>query len=157
MQCEICGKNIERGKRIRVEGSVIVACDECSSYGDVVGEIKPRMEKRISKTKEEKVSLDLGIEEELIEGYQNLIKSAREKQRMKQEELARAINEPTSLIHRIESGRVEPSIKVAKKLQKRLRIRLLKKPESIDIQLKSETPKGLTLGDLVVVKRRGRK
>jgi len=161
MQCEICEKGIERGKRIKLEGSVIVVCESCSRYGEVVEEVKPqKLKPKIVEKKDEvkeRPEFNLYIEEELIEGYPELIKNKRESLWMKQEELARRINEPSSLIHRIESGRFEPSPKVVRKIQSTLGIKLLERSGPEDLQtLESDFPEDLTLGDLVVVKKRQR-
>ena len=52
MQCEICEKGIEKGKRIKLEGSIVVACEGCSKYGEVVSEAQPpKAEGRGSRTR----------------------------------------------------------------------------------------------------------
>jgi len=165
MQCEICEKGIERGKRIKLEGSVVVACEECSKYGEVVAEAeppkpKPRVvEKRAEAGErsrvEERPEFVLYIQEELVEGYPELIKNKRESLGMKQEELAKRINEPSSVVHRIESNRFEPSPKIAKKIQSVLGIKLMERTGSEESgAMESKVPDELTLGDLVIVKKR---
>ena len=79
MQCEICEKGIEKGKRIKLEGSIVVACEQCSRYGEIVAEAqppkpKPRVvEKRAEVGErpnvEERPEFILYIQEELVEGY----------------------------------------------------------------------------------------
>ena len=54
MQCEICGKYIDRGKKVRVEKSIIVTCDGCSRYGEIVGEVRHEAKKKIVKKEIEK-------------------------------------------------------------------------------------------------------
>ena len=158
MQCEICERDIERGKRIKLEGSIVVACEECSRYGEVIAEAeppkpKPRVVEEVRV--EKRPDFTLSIVEELVEGYPELIKNRRESLGMKQEELAKRINEPSSLVHRIESGRFEPSPKVAGKIQSVLGIRLMERVEPGEMQpAKSKSPDELTLGDLIVVKKR---
>ena len=165
MQCEICEKGIEKGKNIKLEGSIVVACEECSRYGEVVAEAelpkpKPKVvEKRTDVGErsqvEERPEFILYIQEELVEGYPELIKNRRESLDMKQEELAKRINEPSSVVHRIESNRFEPSPKIAKKIQSVLGIRLMGKVEPEESgAMKSKVPDELTLGDLVIVKKR---
>jgi len=156
MQCEICGRHIERGKKVRVEGSVVITCDECSKCGEIIGLVSSHEVEKPSPKVEEKKEVVFELEgEELVDNYPELIRKAREKRGMKQEELARLINEPASLIHRIEIGKMEPDPQMARKLQQRLNIRLLQKPEVTDIQpVKTKIPEELTLGDLVVVRKK---
>ena len=158
MLCEICGKYIVEGKKVMVEGSNIITCESCASYGKIVSEIK-RKETRKKDDKIEsrpfEVDFDVEIQEEIVDNYQEIIKKARESRNMKQEDLAKMINEPVSMIHRIESGRMEPSLGVVKKIQRKLNIKLIKKPEAESTNLKKvEFPKEITLGDLVVVKKK---
>lgn len=159
MQCEICEKGIEKGKRIKLEGSIVVACEECSRYGEIVAEAEPPKPKpRVVERKvevEERPEFILYIQEELVEGYPTLIKNRRESLDMKQEELAKRINEPSSVVHRIESGRFEPNPKIAKKIQSVLGIKLMEKTGSEELgAMTSKVPDELTLGDLVIVKKR---
>lgn len=163
MECEICGRYMEKGKRVRVENTVVVTCDDCSGYGNVVSEVQVKVRKRDTNIQKPfsapDIDLELGDNEgTLIEDYYSVIQKSREKLGLKQEELAKAINEPVSLIHRIESGRIKPSTEVARKIQKRLKIRLFERSDRSNELVKAKTNIGegeLTLGDLVVVKKRG--
>jgi len=164
MQCEICAKIIEKGKRIRLEGSVVTACDDCSSYGTIVEDLSSKKGGVVSKNvgvvlkrkKETLKDYEIEFDEELVVNYAEAIKNARERAGLKQDELAKMINEQASLIHRIESKRVEPPLDVAKKIQNKLKIKLLKKVESVgDVDISAKKKGELTLGDLVVV--RGKK
>ncbi len=172
MQCEICAKIMDHGKKVRLEGSVMTACDECAKSGTVIREIstrKPDKKKDASagfKFNDSRVAIkrkvetveehDIEFSEELIENYADAIKNARDRVGLKQDELAKMINEPSSLIHRIESHRIEPSIIVAKKLENVFKIKLVKKAESFsDADMETKKKSGeLTLGDLVTVRRR---
>jgi putative transcription factor len=159
MQCEICERYIEKGKRVRIEGSVVVTCDGCSRYGEVVGAAFSHEVVKPPQKVEEKTEVAFDLEvEALVEDYPELIRKKREKMDMKQEELARLINEPASLIHRIEIGKMEPSPQIARKLQQKLGVRLLQKSGDMDVHpMKSKTTEELTLGDLVVVKKKARR
>ncbi len=161
MECEICGRYMEKGKRVRVENTVVVTCDDCSGYGNVVSEVQVKVRKRDTNIQKPfsapDIDLELGDNEgTLIEDYYSVIQKSREKLGLKQEEFAKAINEPVSLIHRIESRRIKPSTEVARKIQKRLKIRLFERSDRSNELVKAKTNIGeLTLGDLVVVKKRG--
>jgi len=159
MQCEICGKYIDRGEKIRVEGSVIVVCKNCSSYGEVVAVIRTnRPERKKPRFREREEDLEIEPDEELVDDYARIIKDARENRGLKQEELGKMINEPTSLIHRIEIGKIEPTIEVARKIQKKLGVRILRHVdrESSELMDNTEGKKELTLGDMIVIKKKNR-
>jgi len=163
MQCEICAKIIGEGKRVRLEGSIITTCNECVSYGTVIEEVYAKKKGGVVSEnvgvvlKRKKVTpedYDIKFYEELIDDYAQKIKNAREHAVLKQDELAKMINEPASLIHRIESNKTEPSINVAKKIEKKLKIKLVKKAESTsDVDITAQKKGELTLGDLVVVRK----
>lgn len=159
MQCEICEKYIEKGKNVRVEGSVVITCDECSKYGEVIGTVSSKEVKKTPPKVEEKEEVTFELEGEgLVDNYSELIRKTREKKGVKQEELARLINEPASLIHRIEIGKMEPSPQIARKLQKKLGVKLLEESGVMDVQaVKAKISEELTLGDLVVVKKKKQK
>lgn len=144
---------------MRIEGSVVVTCEDCARFGEVVGFVSSREKKKPAVRAEvsEGVSFDVGGDD-LVDDYPGIIRDKREKMGLKQEDLAKLINEPSSLIHRLETGRMEPDPEVASKLQKALGVKLLCKSGSEVVQ--PEKPTGsdeLTLGDLVVIKKKGGK
>lgn len=156
MICELCGKQSEKGFKVRLEGSQVNACRNCARHGEVVEEVKqkPKPLKR-QRTKTSGPGFDIGIQYDFVEDYGKKIKNAREKQGLKQDELAKRINEPASIIHRIESQRYEPSPEVMKKIQKRLGVRLLKHhSEDEDEKYEQAERKDLTLGDMIVVREK---
>jgi len=155
MICELCGRAFNGGKRVRIEGSIVVACDSCARLGEVVGPATPIKKPAMLQPKKPAVeTLKVETTFDLIEGYGNIIKSAREKKNLKQEELGRLINEPASFIHHIETGQAEPSMDVAKKIQSKLGVRLLTPHVEDDEDVKNSSRKGMTLGDIVIVKKR---
>jgi len=157
MQCELCGKYIEQGYRIKVEGSIFVVCDKCSNYGEIVT-VERAVRKVVKKDKKKKIKIDFNVdfEEVLKENFHEIIKKKREERGMKQEELAKIINEPVSLIKRIESGKIEPELSIIKKTEKALHVKLTetekvdKEENSSNIDKKEE----ITIGDLIVIKKR---
>ncbi|MBD3388910.1 MAG: TIGR00270 family protein [Candidatus Altiarchaeales archaeon] len=157
MMCELCGKPVKEGFKVRLEGGVVTACRGCSRHGEVVKEMrhagkpKPRKPKP---QKEKDSGFSMEGEYELVDGYGPKVKSAREKRGWKQEDLGRAVNEPHSLIHRIELEKMEPSVGVARKLENKLGVRLLVRHMEDDEEVTGSEKKDLTLGDLVVVRRK---
>ena len=167
--CEICGKPIT-GKplRIKVEGSVFeCVCKECSKLGKVQ---KPPASTRFRKTTNKSqnnqnrsrggmsqrvYTRDDGPLDDIIEDYGSVVKKAREAKGFSREELGQKIYEKVSVINRIESGKMEPDLKLAKKLEKTLNITLIEKYDEIDLDaFKSSASGANTLGSIVKIKRK---
>ena len=169
MECEICGKPIEgRPVRTKIDGSVLEVCQECSKYGRVQKDT-PLERKFVSRDKKGKPmkkksqanrqniqrrrredSMD-----ELVEDYNILVRQARESKGWTREELGAKIYEKVSVINRIESGKMEPDVKLAKKLEKTLNITLIEKYDEMDLEsFKSSASGPNTLGSIVKIKRK---
>ena len=149
MSCELCGRNNELVQAV-VEGSMLNVCKECSKFGNVIAVQKTRP---IIQSKIKKI-----IEEEILEivkpDFSITIKEAREKLGLKQEELAKRLNEKESLMHKIESNSITPSISLARKLEKALGIKIVqvyREDEKRKVNLKDES---LTIGDLIKIKEK---
>jgi putative transcription factor len=93
---------------------------------------------------------------ELVENYGGVVKGARERMNLKQEELAKKINEPESLVHRIESGHDRPNPDVARKLERALRVKLMAERDLSGIELTGGGKGEVTLGDVVVVRKKSK-
>jgi putative transcription factor len=163
MQCETCGKDVKVGLRVKLEGSVIFTCESCAKYGEVVAEVKtaPKAEKKpVFEQPRRPVFQPSGEEyvESLVENFHSVIKNAREKMGWKQEDLAKKLNEPMSMVHRLETeAHFEPSDELVRKLQKVLGVKLkesVKADGMGGLKSGSKNAKDLTLGDVVVVKKR---
>ena len=145
MNCELCGKKSELF-RTKIEGTIVNVCEKCSKFGEIIERVIKEEENKIVKKK---------IREEIIEeirkGYGAIIKNAREKLGLTQEELARKINEKESLIHKLENELVEPSLKLAEKLERFLKIKLIEIYSDENKYIKNNDEK-LTIGDLLNVK-----
>ncbi|MEA1925594.1 MAG: multiprotein bridging factor aMBF1 [Candidatus Altiarchaeota archaeon] len=160
MECELCGRSIIEGRKVKVEGSIVTVCDQCSKYGEIVKPVqattdKPRKPVKEAITRSYNFSLD--IREELIEDYGMKVKKAREMENMKQEDLAKKINEPASLVKKIESEKMKPSIKIAKRIEGILGIKLIEKIEEKEInKADNGERKEMTLGDVITIRKKKR-
>ena len=67
-----------------------------------------------------------------MEDFNTIVRKARESRGWTREELGAKIYEKVSVINRIESGKMEPDIKLAKKLEKTLNITLIEKYDDVD-------------------------
>ncbi len=138
--CELCGKE-ENLLSAFVEGVIFRVCSNCSRYGKVIEEKRfVKIEKREIR-REEVVEVILG-------GFNLVVKNAREKKRLSQEELATKLNEKESLISKIEQGSLKPSIDLAKKLERFLGVKLITQEKIEEAPTKVKTA-ALTIGDFI--------
>jgi putative transcription factor len=150
MRCEICGKKVEKPVKTKIESSVMLTCNECSKFGKVQREPpkarKPGPVKRSPRFREPS--------EEVLEDYNIIIRESREKKGWTREELAEKIYEKASVINRIESGKMVPDIKLARKLERTLDVKLIEKIENGKPEDSGPaTRRGATIGDIARIKR----
>ncbi len=143
-QCEICGKETSLVNAI-VEGTTLSVCTNCARFGNVLQPVRS-----YGKPKGFGGQFTEQETEEIVEDYALRVKDAREKRNMKQEDVARAIAEKESVIHKIESGHMEPSFAIAKKLEHFFGIRLIAKVKVSSEKAEPEKPSGsMTIGDII--------
>lgn len=93
----------------------------------------------------------------LIENYADVIRRARQAAKMTQEELAQRIGEKYSTLQAIEAGRLKPTKKAIRGLERELHISLLEPVAAVPVKTSREIEShGPTLGDVVRVKRKKR-
>lgn len=93
---------------------------------------------------------------ELVEDYAKIIRSARQKKNMSQDELAQRVGESISTLKSIESGRQKPTEKTIRGLERELEISLLESLGTVPIKAgkMQDGIVGPTLGDRVIVKKK---
>ncbi|MEM3716422.1 MAG: multiprotein bridging factor aMBF1 [Candidatus Bathyarchaeia archaeon] len=179
MQCEVCGREIVgKPNRVIIEGAKMIACDDCAKLGSehwapeperLQGKTKAKSRVReglATSLKPAKPSsgsrLNTSVMEdvEVIEGFGNLIRRAREKLGLTPEELAKKIGERESVIKKIESEKFVPDIRLAAKIEHALKIKLLVKPQPLEVGLekladKGKVERGVTLGEIARLKNDG--
>lgn len=168
MQCEVCGRHI-RGKAYKaiIEGARLVVCSDCAKLGSISWEMKtPKPSNPAAKLKKPlKRKLRVSTKRqsslvptlELVDDFDVRIRRAREKKRLRHEDLGRKINEKISVLKKLESRKMTPDNKLAEKLQYTLKIKLLipATEEKTSKKLLTTTPsKALTLGDLIKNKKK---
>lgn len=150
----MCGKESRLFKTL-IEGVELNVCDNCAKFGAVVKAVavenKISHKQKIKEVKRKKVE---EVIELIVSGYGKIIKSKRENLGLKQEELAQKIAEKESLIHNIESEKFEPSIELARKLERFLRVDLVEQQKVGKFESKEDDGKGMTLGDLMDAKKK---
>lgn len=130
-----------------MERAKLTVCKNCVRYGTPVREKK---KKKSPKPTFSRVEVDFEIKED----YPAIVRKAREKQELTQKDLARQINEKESVIHRIETGHMRPSRKLARKLEGTLNIKLLEKVEEQQVMRRRRHSDELTIGDIIKIKKR---
>ena len=81
--------------------------------------------------------------------FKEIIKMSRERMRLKQDELAKKLNEKSSVIKRVEEG-WDPSPSLISKLEKFFNIKLTESPGESKLETKRKKEK-LTIGDVVEI------
>ncbi|WP_297983782.1 multiprotein bridging factor aMBF1 [uncultured Methanobrevibacter sp.] len=170
MNCEICGSEIKgRPLRTKIDGSVLEVCPECAKFGRVQKDT-PHERRFISKAQKNKQQNKAKPRQntpkpqrnrrddpvdEIVEDYNLVVRKAREAKGWTREELGAKLYEKVSVINRIESGKMEPDLKLAKKLEKTLNITLIEKIDDFDLEsYKSSSFEPNTLGSIVKIKRK---
>ncbi|WP_421077048.1 multiprotein bridging factor aMBF1 [Methanothermococcus sp. Ax23] len=158
MQCELCGKEVNKLTPVRIEGVEMQVCDECAKFGvapksysrkpkTVLGRGAPQTKKTNRPKRDLFDSLKI-----IVEDYGDVIKEARMKKGMDLKELAKRVGIKESTLHKIERNELEPEEKYVKRLEKELNISLYEEGEQ-DYNASSSRDE-FTLGDFVKIKKR---
>ena len=140
VECELCGSKATT--RAKVEGTVLDVCSDCVKFGSEVPRIEIKKAKR-------KIAIAEEPEEVLVKDFHKIIRKAREKKKLTQEELAKKLKEKASVIKRLEEG-WKPSLKLIEKLERFFEIKLREKIEGTIVN-KNIVSKKLTIGDIIEV------
>ncbi|MFW9886890.1 MAG: multiprotein bridging factor aMBF1 [Candidatus Thorarchaeota archaeon] len=180
--CELCGRNMKgRGRNVEIEGAQMNVCLQCASrFGGSdpasgqrgssapkmrpswVGESRrpasapplrsPSPAKKRPRPRSTGALLDDMM---LVEDFARRIQIARQKKKLNQEELAQKVGERISTLQAIEAGRLKPTRKTIRGLERELDISLLEPIDAVPIKTsRGISGTGPTLGDRVVVKRK---
>ena len=169
MRCEVCGHKIHTDPITAIiEGAKLTVCVECSKHGKIVTQddytpkakpttaAKPSAHVPIMIRKKPDIP-KVQITQEIVEDYSTKIRQAREKLGLTHEELGKRINEKSSVIGKLETGKMEPNNILATKLEHALKIKLLtpvteEKPQQ---QTAKTADREMTLGDLIHLDSKG--
>ena len=170
VQCEMCGTETGSPRTVKIEGAELDVCGDCADFGTEVRteETSSTSTKYSTSSSSSSSSAsssggssggsggggsrrDMFDEmDEVVQDYDERIRSAREGEGQTQEELANQLNEKASLIRKLERSDVLPSDTVQRKLEKALDISLSAGGGGEDSEWSSESASGgTTLGDVV--------
>ncbi|MGV8176478.1 MAG: multiprotein bridging factor aMBF1 [Candidatus Bilamarchaeaceae archaeon] len=154
MLCEICGNRPAKFV-VAIEGAKITACPSCAHGGKIL--FKLEMDDGSHEAKV--VSASRPIEtEEVVEGYGQIVKRARERKGISIEELGKKLNETSNFIDHVEKEKMLPTIKLAQKLEKELGVKLIEKTMAASESVKSGGgSRDLTLADMLEMQNQRKK
>lgn len=119
--CEICGAEIEKTSRARIEGTVLDVCKKCAMLGEVMPEAAIPVAKAAPRV--------IDFSEIVVPGFGKLIKNAREGQKLEFKALAEKLKIKEPIMHRVEQERLVPDLELAKRIERVLNIRLVERIE----------------------------
>ncbi len=152
MNCELCGQK-PAVYDSEIEGTTMKVCIDCSRLGSNKRKSNVKIVIK-EKRPEEKEPIYL-----FVPGYGSIVKRARERLGLKQEEMAKRLNERESFLHQVESEHIKPSVDIARKLERELKINILEEIKDFSNgtsggKTSSSRDAGLTLGDFIKHKRK---
>ncbi|HLM70876.1 MAG: helix-turn-helix domain-containing protein [Candidatus Lutacidiplasmatales archaeon] len=147
MLCEMCGNDVASTSRVRLEGSVLSLCPECSRFGTLVDPVpapapavetgsrfrpampvtRPSGPRR--RMEERDLYQEIG-EMELAPDWNKRIRVAREALVWTPEDFAKKLNEKKSVVLKIEAGNFRPPDALVRKIEHLLKVRLRAEPEA---------------------------
>ncbi|MGY5861293.1 MAG: multiprotein bridging factor aMBF1 [Candidatus Thorarchaeota archaeon] len=180
--CELCGRDMKgAGRDVTIEGADMLVCPQCAAKfgGHTMDSTSKRIHSaprksswigspskpsrasptsappRVGAKRKPKPRGALLDEMILIEDYAQAIRGARQKRNLNQDELAQKVGERVSTLQGIESGRLKPTKKTIRGLERELEISLLESVGPVPIKSDRVTSGGSpTLGDVVRIKRK---
>ena len=158
----MCGNNFDKLAKGIVEGVIMSICENCMKYAKPIHKKETQTHSPPSKIYARKnVIKELESREHVVENFADIIRNTRQKMQIPQKALAVKLAEKESVIHSLETGKHEPSIMLARKIERVLNVKLVTEDiESDDELLKSLTSKDsnnsdkMTLGDAITIRKR---
>lgn len=144
--CELCGKQGNLVSAL-IEDVSMDVCAQCTKFGRVLHRpnVQAILQRKQQQFRPQKEEPQLAV----VEDYAERIRKKREQLGIKQIDIARMVAEKESVIQKFENAEIEPSIEVARKLERHLKIHLI---EQIKDDLKIALPEkseGFTLGHFI--------
>ena len=122
-ECEICGKVVSEKRRIRMGKSELEVCGDCISLGEEITKKEVKVYMHVSKQ-----NFVPDIEErEVVPDLSEKVRKARESLELSQKDAAQKIGISESVFRRIESHGFRPDDHTLRRIEKGLKIHLLKK------------------------------
>jgi len=158
--------------KVAIEGARVIACPDCANLGEPIAEVETRPRAKrppmgpvkyvigqrptVARPGATRAIVGDAMSTEIVEDYPIVVRRARERIGLAQEDLAKKMNEKVTVIQRVEGGRMVPDLRLARTLEHYLKIRLLTPVDSSPaIATQGAKPAtSVTLGDIVQIRRR---
>ena len=147
MNCDLCGKEAEMYRAI-IEGSEVTVCGGCAKYGKPTGSVRAYSE---GKKKGKPAAKYEEIPEVVASNFGELLKRKREELGLNQKEFARMIAEKDSILHKLETGGIMPTLEKARALERMFGLKLVEELKDEMIEQKRDSYV-MTLGDMIKIK-----
>lgn len=165
MQCDMCGGESPKLSRGIVEGITMELCQNCMRYAKPAPKpVTSQKQNKFVKRKSTSKVLEMESSEHIVDDYASIIKNKREKLQMPQKAFAIKLAEKESVIHSIESGKHEPPIALARRIEKLLGVKIIEtetKDSSEKLSefiskgsSKNQRSEKMTLGDMITIRKR---
>ncbi|MEK6905852.1 MAG: multiprotein bridging factor aMBF1 [Nanoarchaeota archaeon] len=144
--CDMCGK---QGNLLTadVEGVEMTVCQNCARFGTIKRKVDTVFVPQKKMHQEQPLRVTAN--------YASLLRQAREKQGLSQEDFAHSLQEKESIVAKWEQGRMQPSVEVARRLEKILGVSLVvEEVEQLFEKDKSARGDSFTLGDFMKVRKK---
>ncbi len=115
--------------RVEIDGAVLRVCSSCARRGNPMG--APPTAARgplLHLPSERRTNSELEVDPD----YPSIVRHAREKLALTQEQVGRAINVKPSVISHIETGKMKPDLVLARTLMHYLKVNLLVESRELD-------------------------
>jgi putative transcription factor len=159
MGCDLCGREGQL-YQAKIEGTVMTVCDSCKGYGELIRRLPTAKEKeqaargKALRKEEAAANISSAPKGEVLllvrPDYARVVKAARERLGLKQEEMAKRLRIRESQLHTYETGSRAPDIETARRLEKELKVKLVLEHEETGEAKRGGAASGpLTIGDLL--------
>jgi len=134
--CEVCGSPLRASpNRVEIDGAIMVVCNNCAKLGKPLGPAAPvspvqgrylvHPAQNAIRAMPQRPIQPIEVEFDVDPDYNLMIRQAREKLGLSQEQLGKLLNEKPSVIKMVESKKLKPDVTLTRKLMHELKINLL--------------------------------
>lgn len=105
----------------------MLVCEECARFGEIIPEPEHsavRIGYKVSAAFEKQREFEQLL---LFDDFAQRIKRARESKQLLFEDLSRLVGEKASVLKHIESGQLQPTLEIAKRLERTLGVQIIEK------------------------------
>lgn len=148
--CEMCGREAPL-VLAEIEGVELKVCPNCAKYGKIKKSVNLE---GLNRNPPKTVPGQELPQDKIVDNYAFLLRQAREKRTLTQEEFAKFLNERESMVSKWEQGHLKPGIEQARRIGKLLGINLVEKEIAEKVEIKKSKSDEFTLGDFVKVRKR---